>query len=107
MAEHEPSYAEELDAETFGLPESEVTPASIRALAPVRGLRLLTRRARLGGRLTGHLTRLTDEEHEARAQRAREFLSRPPVEYPADDAAHEADDPAEGSLISPRTSPRR
>jgi hypothetical protein len=91
------SYAEELASETFGLPEDKVTPASIRALTPVRGLRLLTRQARLGGRLTGHLTRLTDEEHEAKAARAREFLQRPPIEYPADDIAHEVNDAEDAS----------
>jgi hypothetical protein len=84
----ESDYLGELEAETFGLPENEVTPASIRELEPVRGLKLLSRRARLGGKLTGHLTRLTDEEHRARAKRAKAFLERPAVVYPADDAAH-------------------
>lgn len=88
MAEHEQGYLDELEDETFGLPKDEVTPASIRELEPVRGLKLLSRQARLGGKLTGHLTRLTDEEHRERAKRARAFLARPPVEYPADDAAN-------------------
>jgi hypothetical protein len=88
MAEWEQRYADELRSETFGLPDDEITPASIRALEPVRGLKLIAREARLGGKLTGHLTRLTDEEHKERARHARAFLSRPPVEYPADDAAH-------------------
>jgi hypothetical protein len=80
------SYVEELQQETFGLPADDVTPVSIRGLPPLRGLRLLSRHARLGGKLTGHLTRLTDEEHRDRATRARAFLKRPAVEYPADDA---------------------
>jgi hypothetical protein len=80
------NYGEELRRETFGLPEDEVTPVSIRALSPIRGLRLLSREARLGGKLSGHLTRLTVEEHERRAVRAQAFLKRPAVEYPADDA---------------------
>lgn len=88
MSEWEQRYADELRDETFGLPDDEITPASIRALEPVRGLKLISREARLGGKLTGHLTRLTDEEHKERARHARAFLARPPVEYPADDAAH-------------------
>lgn len=86
MVEPNQAYLEELEDETFGIPKDEVTPASIRELEPVRGLKLLSRHARLGGKLTGHLTRLTDEEHRERARRARAFLERPPVDYPADDA---------------------
>jgi hypothetical protein len=86
MSKPQHNYGEELRKETFGLPADAVTPVSIRALSPIHGLRLLAREARLGGKLSGHLTRLTVEEHEGRAVRARAFLKRPAVEYPADDA---------------------
>lgn len=89
MGERTPDFAEELETETFGLPEDEVTPSAIRKLPRLRGLRLVAREARLGGKLTGHITRLTDEEHEERAARAKAFLEQPAVEYPADDAAHQ------------------
>lgn len=75
MAKNNKSYADELRDETFGLPAEEVTPTAIRDLPPIRGLRLLSRRARLGGKLTGHLTRLTDEELEERTERSRKFVS--------------------------------
>jgi len=61
----------------IGVQSPRLTPLDIRSLEPVPNLRLLRRESRLGGKLAGHLTRLTAEEHRARSERARRFLERP------------------------------
>jgi len=64
-------------AAKIGVESPRLTPLEIRSMEPVRDLRLLRRESRLGGKLSGHLVRLTDEEHRARSERARRFLERP------------------------------